>query len=165
MESKKITTCLLIVYLLALAWIILFKMEFSFENLPHIRNINLIPFGDSAITNGTIDLDEIIWNLLAFIPFGIFTGMLSDGKSLVMAVVPVFLTSLAFEVIQFIFSIGASDITDILMNTAGGVAGTGCFVLLSKVLKSRANKIVNIICLAGAVLMFSFIGIILFANI
>lgn len=135
MESKKITRCLLAVYLLALSWIIIFKMEFSFDNLPHIRNINLIPFGDSAITNGTVDVSEIINNLLAFIPFGIFTGMLLDEKSFIKKVLPVFFVSLAFETVQFIFAVGASDITDLLMNTTGGIIGTACFIFYLKYLK------------------------------
>lgn len=165
MESKKITRCLLAVYLLALSWIIIFKMEFSFDNLPHIRNINLIPFGDSAITNGTVDVSEIINNLLAFIPFGIFTGMLLDEKSFIKKVLPVFFVSLAFETVQFIFAVGASDITDLLMNTTGGIIGTVCFIFLSKIFKNRTNKILNIICLVGAIFMISLIGILVFANL
>lgn len=165
MESKKITRCLLAVYLLALSWIIIFKMEFSFDNLPHIRNINLIPFGDSAITNGTVDVSEIINNLLAFIPFGIFTGMLLDEKSFIKKVLPVFFVSLAFETVQFIFAVGASDITDLLMNTTGGIIGTACFIFLSKIFKNRTNKILNIICLVGAIFMISLIGILVFANL
>lgn len=52
MKSKKFTMGLLIFYLIVLTWIIIFKLQFSFENLPHIRNINLIPFGESVIING-----------------------------------------------------------------------------------------------------------------
>ncbi len=165
MESKKITKCLLAVYLLALSWIIIFKMQLSLDNLPHIRNINLIPFGDSAITNDTIDISEIINNLLAFIPFGIFTGMLLDEKSFIKKVLPAFFVSLAFETVQFIFAIGASDITDLLMNTAGGVIGTICFFLLSQIFKNKTNKILNIICMAGAIFMILFIGILVFVNL
>ena len=38
MNSKKATLCLMIFYLAALAWIILFKLQFSFKELSHIRN-------------------------------------------------------------------------------------------------------------------------------
>jgi len=165
MESKKITKCLLVVYLFALIWIVIFKLQFSFDGLPHIRNVNLIPFGDSTITNGTIDFDEIIGNLLAFIPFGIFIGMLLEGKSFIMKIPPIFFASLIFEVIQLVFSIGASDITDLLMNTVGGVIGIALFLALSKIMKNKTIKILNIICLVGAILLFSFIGLILLANL
>ena len=67
MKSKKCTLGLLIFYLTALSWIIIFKLQFSIVDLPHLRNINLIPFAESVIVNGTIQYDEIIQNLLAFI--------------------------------------------------------------------------------------------------
>ena len=76
MKSKRFTLGLLIFYLFALTWIIIFKLQFSFENLPHIRNINLIPFGQSVIVNGKMDFDEIIQNALAFIPYGLFIHVL-----------------------------------------------------------------------------------------
>lgn len=160
MESKKVTKCLLAVYLLALIWIVIFKLQFSFDHLPHIRNVNLIPFGDSTIINGTIDFDEIIANLIAFIPFGILIGMLFEGKSFIKKVSPIFFTSLFLETIQFVFSIGASDITDLLMNTVGGILGIVLFLALSKILKNKTIKILNILCLVGAILLFSLIGLI-----
>lgn len=54
LNSKKLTRGLLIVYLAALIWIIIFKMQLSFQGLPHLRNINLIPFAESMVTNGKI---------------------------------------------------------------------------------------------------------------
>ena len=71
-NEKKITVALLIVYLLILSWIILFKLQFSFSVLDHIRQINLIPFGGSVIANGKIDFDEIINNAIVFIPVGAY---------------------------------------------------------------------------------------------
>lgn len=40
MKSKRVTFGLLVFYLIALTWIIIFKLQFSLENLPHMRNIN-----------------------------------------------------------------------------------------------------------------------------
>jgi len=164
MESKKITKVLFLFYLAGLTWIILFKMQFSRQELPAIRNINLVPFGQPAMTNGTTDFDEIIGNLLAFVPFGIFTGMLLEKRLFLIKVVPVFFTSLAFEAAQYIFAIGASDITDLLMNTAGGIIGIVLFIILSKLFKDKTAKIFNAICLAGAAFISVFIGITLIVN-
>ena len=36
---------------------------------------------------------------------------------------PIICTSLLFEAVQFIFAIGASDITDIITNSLGGIIG------------------------------------------
>ena len=61
-SPKKVTFGLFVFYLLALAWIILLKFQFSFAVLDRIRNINLIPFRESVIANGRIDFREIILN-------------------------------------------------------------------------------------------------------
>ncbi|MBZ9693421.1 VanZ family protein, partial [Clostridium sp. M14] len=57
-ESKQqlLTTCLLVAYLLILTWIIIFKMQFSIQELDHWRSINLIPFQESVIVNNRIEL-------------------------------------------------------------------------------------------------------------
>jgi len=165
MGSKKITGCMLAVYLLVLVWIILFKMELSPASLPHMRSMNLIPFGDSVIVNGKIQFGEITGNLLAFVPFGVFMGMLWEEKSFLKKTAPIFLASLALETLQFAFAVGASDITDLLMNTAGGALGAGCVSVLSKLFKSRTNQILNLVCLAGMVFLLLLIGILIVANL
>jgi Glycopeptide antibiotics resistance protein len=156
MQSKKLTQGLFVIYLLALTWIILFKLQFSFENLDHIRNINLIPFGGSVIVNGVIDFDEIINNAVAFIPFGVFMCMLQREKSFFQRIAPIFLASLFFETVQFIFAIGASDITDLITNTFGGVIGIGIFFIFSKIFKEKVYKVINIVSLIAAVVITLF---------
>ncbi|MNC60760.1 VanZ like family protein [compost metagenome] len=56
--------------------------------------------------------------------------------------------SLSFEVIQFIFAMGRTDVTDILNNTLGGIIGIGISAILFKIFKSRTVKIVNMLALA-----------------
>ncbi len=106
-NEKKITVALLIVYLLVLSWIILFKLQFSFSALDHIREINLIPFGGSVIANGKVDFDEIINNAIVFIPVGAYFSLLFKNKSALKAIGSVFGISFVYEIIQFIFAIGA----------------------------------------------------------
>ena len=67
--QAKLTFGLFIVYLLLLIWIVLFKMQFSFNTMPHFRGLNLIPFAGSVVKNNQLDYNEIILNLIAFIPF------------------------------------------------------------------------------------------------
>ena len=64
--------------------------------------------------------------------------------------------SLVFEVAQWIFALGASDITDLITNTVGGALGTILYVSLRKLFKGKEVKIVSII---GAVLEILFIGL------
>ena len=57
-KQKCLTTALFTVYVLAIIWIILFKMQL----IPVVtqRSLNLIPFGESVIVNGKLDISEII---------------------------------------------------------------------------------------------------------
>lgn len=164
MKSKKqntLTIVLFVIYILMLTGIILFKLPFYSEKISDgIRVINLIPFQGSFDANGVILLREIIYNILLFIPLGIYIGMLKSEWSFVRKVLPAIGLSLLFEVIQFIFAMGRTDITDILGNTLGGIIGIGIYALLSKIFKSRTIKIVNILALAltvCAVLRFAYL--------
>ena len=56
-QNRKLTKVLLMVYLLALTWIILFKLQMDFSNLRDMnyRSVNLIPFAGSGIVNDRVD--------------------------------------------------------------------------------------------------------------
>ena len=62
-----------------------------------------------------------------------------------------------FEALQFIFRVGAFDITDIITNTLGGIIGLMIFKAIEKVFKNsvKAQKFINIIAAIGTVLMIS----------
>lgn len=166
MESKKLTLGLLIFYLVALTWIIVLKMQFPFSgNLPELRNINLIPFGGSLIVNGKISFPEIVKNAFVFIPFGVLISLLWERKSFVQKILPIVLTSFIFETLQFIFGIGASDITDIISNSFGGVIGIAITVVISKIFKKSWQKIINIISLVGCIILTLFVAMLILANL
>lgn len=165
MGSKKWTMGLLIFYLFALTWIIIFKLQINVTDIPRLRNINFIPFGASGIVNGRIYTKEIIWNLLVFIPYGVFMHILWNGKSFLKQVLPIFLTSLLFETVQFIFAIGASDITDIITNSLGGIIGIILAFVISKIVRKNWVKLINIVSLAGGSLLTLFIVMMLLANL
>ena len=96
-KSKKMTMGLLLIYLIVLTWIIVFKMEFDISLLlcTNFRNINLIPFGDSLVVNGHIDASEILLNVIAFIPFGIYLSIVKNEWNFFQKVLPIFLVSLS----------------------------------------------------------------------
>lgn len=66
-------------YIFLLIWLILFKFNINFADLDHMRNINLIPFQESLIVNGRIDLKEIIYNILVFVPLGVYVSMFKSN--------------------------------------------------------------------------------------
>lgn len=154
----------MIFYLLALIWVIVFKSEFSIKDLPQIRNINLIPFSQPAIVNGKEDVREIILNVVAFIPYGLFIHALIDEMSILKKILIIFATSFVFELIQYIFAIGASDITDIISNTSGGVIGLVISILMAKLLKDNWLKCINIISTVCAAMLTSLVVILFLAN-
>lgn len=171
-NQNKITAGLLVVYLFVLTWIILFKIQFSFQDLRYFtdfRGINLIPFAGSVIKNDQIDIGEIIYNVLVFTPFGIYISMLKPRWSFLKKIVPIAGVSLLFEVLQFIFVIGGSDITDLMGNTLGGIIGVGVYSVFCKLFRTKANKILNALASIGTICIFALvlllmIGVIRYGN-
>ena len=163
-RQRNLTRILFAIYFLILVWILLFKMSFSLDELYKDRSINLIPFMGSVVVNGRIYINEIIDNILVFIPLGIYICMLKEDWSILRKISVGFFISLGIEVLQFILAIGATDITDLIGNTLGGIIGIGVFYLFSKVFKNKTNKIINILALIVTILLVSMISILLLAN-
>lgn len=158
---------LFIAYVVFLTWIILFKMQFNFKYLPYIRSINLIPFGDSTIINGKIDFSEIIYNMLAFIPIGLYIGILERDKKFIKKILPIFILSLVYEILQYIFHIGATDITDLIMNTLGGAIGIAIINVLYKIFKrnEKVDKALTILASICTILLFCLVLLLIIANL
>lgn len=143
-KRSTLTLVLLTVYLLALVWLILSKLQFSVAVMDEGRIINLIPLQGSFDADGVIRFSEIRVNILAFIPLGIYICMLKAPWSFVKKIFTIAGLTFAFETIQFIFAIGRADLTDVLGNTLGGVIGIGIYALLSQVLKGKTNTVLNV---------------------
>ena len=163
-RQRNLTRILFAIYFLILVWILLFKMSFSIDELYKNRSINLIPFMGSVVVNGRIYINEIIDNILVFIPLGIYICMLKEYWSILRKISVGFFISLGIEVLQFILAIGATDITDLIGNTLGGIIGIGVFYLFSKLFKNKTNKIINTLALIVTILLVSMISILLLAN-
>ncbi len=163
-RKKSITIILFGIYLIILTWIILFKTEFSISDIGHIRSVNLIPFGASVIVNGKMDFDEIISNGIVFIPVGVYAGMLFSDWTFVKKVCLAAGLSLTYEVLQFALALGASDITDLIMNTLGGITGLFIFFVLSRILGKRTDKILNVVAGVCTLLVIVFLAVIIISN-
>jgi len=158
-KTNKLTTVLFIIYLIVLFWIIVFKFNLRLPPLRNMRNINLIPFSQPLILNGEIAFGEIIMNVVIFVPLGMYAGILFKRWITLKKLFLFFLISLICEVLQYILNIGASDITDIINNTLGGLIGLMIFNGIEKAFKNivKAQKFINIIALTGTTLMILFI--------
>lgn len=165
-KSKKLTIGLLLVYLIVLTWIIVFKLEFDISLLQstNFRSINLIPFGDSLVVNGHIDTLEILLNIIAFILFGIYISTVKNKWNFLPKVLPIFLVSLSYEIVQYVLVIGGSDITDLIGNTLGGIVGIGLFVVIEKILGKNTVKIINALAAIGTFFIVIFLSLLAIAN-
>ncbi len=148
-KTNKLTNVLFVIYLIALFWILLFKLGVRFSYMEN-RNVNLIPFGK-------IDVSETILNVVIFVPLGIYAGVLFKRWIFVKKLLLFFLISLMFEGLQFIFRIGAFDITDIITNILGGIIGSLIFEAIEKLFNNsvKSRKFITIIAAIGTVLMIS----------
>ena len=169
MKNKKdlfsLTSVLFITYMVLLVWIILFKFSCSINeiiNLDKIRRINLIPFYDPI--NIHFHYTEMIENVLIFIPFGIYLKMLNKENKKI--IIYGLLLSLALELSQFVFSIGATDITDIITNTLGTTIGVYGYVILEKVFKNKEkiNKVLQVLALVATIMFLSLMLILKISN-
>lgn len=153
MRSKKLSFVLFIIYGFALIWLVLFKLQFSIDQIDRVRVINMIPLNESVFS-------EVKNNIWIFVPLGIYICMLKRKWTFMKGLIAIFGVTLTFEMIQFVLAIGRSDITDILANTLGGIIGIGIYELLFKLLKHRTNKFINLFALVvTSIIMFFFIFI------
>jgi glycopeptide antibiotics resistance protein len=121
---------LLAVYLVLLIWLVLFKLEFNILSVfnHHYRSLNLLPFAGPS--NGSIS--EMRDNIIIFIPFGLLLNVNFKKAGFLPKLAFVLICSLTFELIQFVFAIGATDITDVITNTVGGFLGLKLYDLSNK---------------------------------
>ena len=150
--SNRLTTALFILYLIALSWIILFKLGVQFSYAGS-RNVNLVPFGEPFLKG------ETILNVVIFVPLGIYAGVLFERWALGRKIFFFFLISLIIEFFQFFFVVGIFDSTDIVTNTLGGIIGLMVFKGLEKAFNNRvkAQNMVNIFAVVGTVFMILFL--------
>lgn len=165
--TKKWTATLWIlaaIYLVVLTWMILWKMSVSWPEFGQHRSINLIPFGGSVIVNGKLYFNEIWMNVLAFIPLGLYTGLLRPNWPAGAWCLTGLEVSLLFEILQYILGIGATDITDVITNTVGGILGVLLFLLLKKLLKENTTKVLTILAAVATIAILLLVLSILIVN-
>ena len=101
------------------------------------REVCLIPF--HIFLNWDYEKVFIIGNFLLFMPFGILFAVKSGKVWRVMCASIVLST--AIEVSQYIFSVGKSEVDDIILNTAGAVLVAIPVVLIRRIAaKTRGSN-------------------------
>jgi glycopeptide antibiotics resistance protein len=150
-STRAATIVLFVVYLVLLAWIILWRLEPPYVGAT-TRVIKLVPFvatrGFGASAPG-----EVLANVLFFVPFGLYVGLLAPSWSWWKVGAVIAGTSVVFEALQFVLAVGSTDITDVITNTTGGLAGFALLALLRRRGRERVDartaRVVGILTVLG----------------
>lgn len=149
---------LFVVYLVLLAWVVLWKLEVPYVGGGALREIKLVPFAPSAGARASGPFD-VVANTLLFVPFGLYIGLLAPSWPWWKAAGAVAGASLVLEVAQYVLAVGSSDVTDLVVNTVGGVAGIGLFALARRRLQARTATVMTRVCAVGTLLALLASGI------
>ncbi|ANJ27315.1 VanZ family protein [Agromyces aureus] len=149
-RARGILTLLFVLYLALLVWIVLWKFEVPWIGDPGERVVKLVPFVDTT-QFGASAPREVLANLVFFIPFGVYLGLLAPTWPWWRATSVVGLTSLGLEVAQYVMATGSSDSTDVIVNTLGGLVGLMLLGVARSALGSRTAVVVTWLCAIGTV--------------
>ena len=97
----------------------------------------MLPLEPSCYQNVALVHDcNIIGNVVAFIPFGIFLPVLSHRRiKLIATTLYSFSLSLAIELTQLITMVGSCDVDDLILNCLGGLTGYIIYAVWYKIIR------------------------------
>jgi glycopeptide antibiotics resistance protein len=159
--QRVLTIVLFAIYALVLVGVILFKFPFSYQEDGSGRVLNLIPLAGSYREDGGLRVDELVENVLIFVPLGLYLSMVARSWSFWKKTLLILGATVAFEVVQYVFVLGRADITDVLTNAIGGVLGIGVYVLLTRALKAKTDRVINVVALILTVAALAELGFLL----
>ncbi|MGN0160901.1 MAG: VanZ family protein [Lachnospiraceae bacterium] len=145
-KHRIISGIVFVVYIMMLVYFMFFADSLGRNQGLANYHYNIIPFKEimrfmryHRILGMKAVLANLLGNVIAFIPFGVFLSALSNHrfnwKEMMFLSMDL---SLAIEVLQLISKVGSFDIDDIILNTLGGVAGYFIFLMMMK--KRKKNE-------------------------
>ena len=141
---------LFVTYLTLLTAVVLWKLEVPYVGEGALRQIKLVPFAPSDGFGASAPV-EVVANFALFIPFGLYLGLVAPSRPWWKMTGVVAVASLALEVAQYLLAVGSSDITDLVVNTAGGLAGIGVLALARRRLQDGTLAVMTRVCSIGTV--------------
>ncbi|WP_181150396.1 MULTISPECIES: VanZ family protein [unclassified Arthrobacter] len=151
-RASKRMVPLFAIYLVLLGWMVLWKLEIPFVGSGSLRLIKLVPFVAWAESGSSAPV-EVGLNLVLFMPFGLYLGLLARAWHWLHAVGLMAGVSLAFEIIQYVLALGSSDATDVIVNTLGGLTG---YVFAARLARSARPRIwwkISVLCTVLTVIL------------
>lgn len=144
-KRRLVTGILFLVYFIVLFYFLFFSEEMGRTYSERAYHYNLVPFREIGrfikywrVLGMKAVLLNIVGNVVAFVPFGIFLPIFSTrSKMLWRATYYSFELSLFVELLQLITKVGSFDVDDLLLNTLGGMIGFLIYQLAAHVQKGK----------------------------
>lgn len=130
-KHRLVTGILFFIYFIVLFYFLFFSEKMGRTYSERTYHYNLVPLKEisrflkyvDVLGMGAVVLN-IVGNVVAFVPFGIFLPMYSERcRKFWKAVYCSFELSLLVEVLQLIAKVGSFDVDDLILNTLGGMIG------------------------------------------
>lgn len=165
---KKNTLINLLLYGVFIIYILLLLLILFRTHHP-TRSVNLIPLRgifsflsgndlvsgkDSSAVLHAFALSNLLSNIVIFVPLGIYFTLFNNDKRIWKNVLPILITSILVEIIQFVCKLGIADIDDVILNTIGGLIGIFICRVFYLIFKndSKVRCIIAIIAPLGGIL-------------
>ena len=152
-SQRRLLWALFVVYLVLLTWVVLWKTAVPYVGeaafLPH--PFKLVPFVSDGEA-GASEPGEVLANVFLFVPFGVYVGLIAPRWRWWQALAVFLAASLFLELAEHFLSLGSFDITDVIANAAGGLAGLGVLALARRRLGERTAEVVTKVMAAVTVL-------------
>ena len=147
-----------VAYLALLTWIVLWKLEIPFVGDGTERQVKLVPFVATARAGASAPV-EVLANVLLFVPFGVYLGLLAPSSRWWRLAGAIAGVSLFFEVAQYVLAVGRSDLSDVVANTGGGLLGLALVGLVRLRLRDGTHPVMTRVCGAVTVLAVAAVGL------
>ncbi|MBD3783651.1 MAG: VanZ family protein [Micrococcales bacterium] len=136
------------VYLAVLVWLVVWKLGAPGVGGGPRQPPKLVPFVASGVAGASAPL-EVAANVLLFVPFGAYLGLLVPGWRWWRVVTLAGGASLLLEVTQYVLVVGSADVSDVLANAAGALVGLGLVDLARRHGRPRSARGLARACAAG----------------
>lgn len=130
---------------------ILILFALLFLKRTSFRSVNLVPFKSIAnylkgdLIARSFAMNNILGNVLLFFPMGIYITLINGNKRIGLNTGIIALISMLAEIAQYVFSVGAMDIDDVILNSVGGLAGVLTFKLIHWILGEKTRTAIEIL--------------------
>lgn len=147
MKRDRLLNCLkwtfFIIYLCILFYVVFFAESMGRAETASGYKYNFHPFSEIErywVYLGHTDILgkmaalNIIGNIIAFVPFGLFLPWLTKNNfRFISTFFYSFTLSLIIESVQLIFRVGCFDVDDLILNTMGGIIGYILYIIMKNV--------------------------------